>query len=148
MAYQWIYRAAALLLTLGTLGHTLGGMIRMSRRGPGAGEAADRVLAEMRDVHFVWRGMDSSWFRFWMGNGLGVSALLVLAVALLWILGFSSQASLRVLLPVAWALCISLALLGLVSGMYFGTRLAIVWGLIAALTILATLLAWRGLPRA
>jgi hypothetical protein len=54
MTTMILYRAAAVLLALGALGHTFGGMLGTARKGPGA--EADRVFAEMKAVRFNWRG--------------------------------------------------------------------------------------------
>lgn len=59
-----LYRVAAGLLFLGTLAHTLGGMLKMSKAGPGAGPEADQVLSSMKSVNFYWRGAYCTWFKF------------------------------------------------------------------------------------
>ena len=138
MLVSYLYRIAAGLLLLGAAGHTLGGMMRTARQGPGAGEAADRVMAEMKSVTFLWRGMESSWFRWWLGNGLSVSALLILAIVVLWVLGNPSARD--VMLPVAWAAFVSFSLLGFLGFKYFGTRIGIGFSLVALLTDIAVIL--------
>jgi hypothetical protein len=140
MVASILFRVAAGILALGTLGHTLGGMIGTARRGPGAGPEADRVLAEMKTVRFTWRGADVTWFGFWMGNGLGVSALLVLAVAVLLALGAVEPGSAGPLLPVAWVAAACLAALAVMGVRYFGARIGAVFGLVAALTGVGALL--------
>ncbi len=142
MLVTYLYRIAAVLLLLATAGHTLGGMLGTARRGPGAGEAADRVMAEMKSVTFVWRGMRSSWFRWWLGNGFSVSALLLLAVVTLWLLGDPGAAA--VLLPLAWAAFVSLSLLAVLAFRYFGIRIGIGFGLVALLTDVAVILSTIG----
>ena len=122
MSYLILYRISAGLLALGCLGHTLGGMLRTSRRGPQAGPQADEVLAAMKSVHFNWRGADSTWYAFWMGNGLGVSALLLIA---------THQ---QVTLPIAWATFVSLASLAALGFKYFPARIGAVFAVIALLT--------------
>jgi hypothetical protein len=136
-----LYRIAAALLTLGLLGHTLGGMMGMARKGPGAGPEANQVLASMKAVHFKWRGADCTWYDFWMGNGLGVSALIILAIAVLWILGGAGSSGIQLLKPIAWAAFVSLALLAAVGFAYFPARIGAVFALIALLTGIANLLA-------
>lgn len=136
-----LYRIAAALLTLGFLGHTLGGMIGTAKKGPGAGPEADQVLASMKSVHFKWRGADCTWYEFWMGNGLGVSALIILAIAVLWVLGGAGPSGIQPLKPIAWAAFASLALLAAVGFLYFPARIGAVFALIAVLTGVANVLA-------
>lgn len=129
-----LHRIAALLLAFGLTGHTLGGMLGTARRGPGAGAEADAVFASMRSVHFRWRNADCTWYAFWMGNGLGVSALLVLGVAVLWFLGGAAEAQREALLPLAWAAFVSLSLLAVVCARYFPAVIASLFGAIALLS--------------
>jgi hypothetical protein len=135
-----LYRIAAGLLAFGLVGHTLGGMLGTARRGPQAGERADQVLADMRAVHFKWRGADSTWYAWWLGNGLGVSCLLVLGVAVLWFLAGLSPEQRPAAQPLAWAAFASIALLGACGLKYFGLRIGSVFSIIALLTGAAALL--------
>jgi hypothetical protein len=129
-----LYRVSACLLLLGALGHTLGGMLGTARRGPQAGAQADEVLSAMRSVQFTWRGARSTWFAWWMGNGLGVTALLLLAIVVLWVLGGQDPAQRQASLPIAWAAFVSLTSLAILGFKYFGTRIGAVFGVIALLT--------------
>src|SRR5262245_15764047 len=101
-----LYRVGAGLLALATAGHTLGGMLGTARRGPQAGPEADAVMARMQAVHFNWHGADSTWFGWLMGNGLSVSALLLSAIVVLWVLGGDDPARHRAMLPIPWALAL------------------------------------------
>jgi hypothetical protein len=129
-----LYHVAACLLALSFAGHTLGGMLTTARLGPRAGERADQVLAEMRSVVFTWRGARSSWYAWWFGNGLGVSCLLILGVAVLWFLGNLAPDQRHAAQPLAWAASASLTLLGLTGIKYFGARIGGIFTLIALLT--------------
>lgn len=140
MATLILFRAAAVLLALGTLGHTLGGMLGIARKGPEAGPEADRVLAEMKGVHFQWRGGDCTWFGFWMGNGLGVGALLVLPVSILWILGATAPGSAGPLLPLASIVTAVLGILAALGVRYFAPRVGAVFGLVALFSLAGTAL--------
>lgn len=133
MAIHLLFHGAAILLAIGTLAHTLGGMLWTARKGVAAPEA-DRVLAEMRAVHFQWRGADATWFGFWMGNGLGVSALLAVTVLVLWTLGWTEPSGARPLLPLAWGCTAGLVAMTAVGVRYFATRVGAVFGLVAALS--------------
>lgn len=144
MEYFNLFRIACYLLTLGLLGHTLGGMLGMAKRGPGAGPAADDVLAKMKSVEFNWRGGKCTWFGFWMGNGLGVSALIVPVIAVLYTLGGMSAEQFQSVAAIAWATFFALAVLSVIGFKYFVPRIGIVFGLIAVLTGIATVRASFG----
>src|SRR5438093_12213769 len=117
-----LYRISAGLLLLATLGHTFGGMLGTARRGPRAGAEADRVFAEMKSVYFTWQGADTTWFKFWLGNGLCVSALFLPAIVALWVLGGLDPTVRQATLPIAVATLVALALTSLLGLMYFGPR--------------------------
>ena len=135
-----LYRISAGLLLLAALGHTFGGMLGTARRGPRAGAEADQVLAAMKSVHFRWQGADSTWFRFWLGNGLCVSALFVPAIVALWVLGGLDRTQHHAILPIAWAVCAGLALLALLGFKYFGPRAGVGFSVIAILNAVAIIL--------
>ena len=136
-----LYRICAGLLLLATLGHTFGGMLGTARRGPRAGADADRVFADMKSVHFMWQGADTTWFSFWLGNGLCVSAALVVPIVVLWELGGLDAAQRSMTLPIASAVFVSLALTSLLGFKYFGPRAGVGFGLIAVLTGVAIFVA-------
>lgn len=144
MRYLNLYGIGAYLLILGALGHTFGGMLGTARHGGQSGEPADVVFSNMKSVHFNWRGTDSTWYGFWLGNGLGVSALLLLAIVVLWTLGGLAPHQLRAVMPISWAAFISLALLSVLGFKYFATAPGVLFGLVAALTAIATVLAAFG----
>ena len=138
MRHLIIYRISAVLLAIGGgLGHTVGGMLGTASRGPQAGPEADLVMSQMRAVHFLWRGANSDWFDWWMGNGLSVSALLLPVVVVLWVLGRKGR---QVPLPIAWATFIGLTLLATIGFVYFGSRIGAVFALVALLTGTAVVL--------
>ncbi len=132
-----LYRICAGLLLLATIGHTLGGMLGTARRGPMAGPEADRVFDAMKSVQFRWQGADTTWFKFWLGNGLCVSALFVPAIVALWVLGGLASIQRHALLPVAWAVFASIALVALLGFKYFGPRAGVGFSAIAILTAVA-----------
>src|SRR6266566_105449 len=110
-----LYRICAGLLLLATLGHTLGGMLVTARTGPRAGAEADRVFRDMQFVHFTWQGADTTWFKFWLGNGLVVSAAFLVPIVALWVLGGLDPLHRRAALPIAWAVVASMALTSLLG---------------------------------
>ncbi len=128
-----LYRISAALLLLATLGHTFGGMLGTARRGPRAGADADRVFGEMKSVHFQWQGADTTWFKFWLGNGLCVSALFLPAIVALWVLGGLDATVRQATLPIAVATLVGIALTSLLGFKYFGPRAGIGFGVITIL---------------
>ncbi len=134
-----LYRICAALLLLATLGHTFGGMLGTARRGPRAGPEADRVFADMKSVRFRWQGAETTWFDFWLGNGLVVSAAFLVPIIALWVLGGLDATQRHGSLPIAWAVFASLALTSLLGFKYFGPRAGVGFGVIAILTAIAVL---------
>jgi hypothetical protein len=140
MGYNALYRVSAVLLLAGALGHTLGGMLGTARRGRQGSPEAERVFSAMKSVHFVWRGADSTWFGFWFGNGLCVSALLLLAIVVLWVLGGLDLELQRATMPIAWTTLLSLTLVSVLGFKYFGARVGAAFGLVALLIGIAVIL--------
>jgi len=136
-----LYRICAGLLLLAAVGHTLGGMLGTARRGPKAGPEAEHVFSLMKSVHFKWQGADTTWFRFWLGNGLCVSAAFLVPIVVLWVLGGLDATQRHVALPIAWATFVSVALTSLLGFRYFGPRAGVGFGVIAILTGVAIFVA-------
>jgi hypothetical protein len=118
-------------------------MVGTLRKGRQSGVEADEVFAKMKSVHFKWNGADCTWFGFWLGNGLSVSALLLLAIAVLWVLGGLAPNQ-RAVLPIAWAAFVSFALLSVLGFKYFAVGVGMMFGVIAALTGVAAILSSIG----
>jgi len=129
-----LYRISAALLLLATIGHTFGGMLGTARAGPRAGADADRVFRDMKSVHFQWQGADTTWFKFWLGNGLCVSAAFLVPIAALWVLGGLDATQRHAMLPITWAVFVGLGLTSLLGFKYFGPRAGVGFGVIAILT--------------
>jgi hypothetical protein len=144
MDYHLLYKIAGYLLCLGFLGHTFGGMLGTAKKGVGAGPEADEVLAKMKSVGFVWRGGKCTWYGFWLGNGLGVSALILPLIMTLLTLGGLEREQIAPFIGVAWFSFLSLALLTLLGFKYFVSRIGIVFGLIAVLVGIANYLVTVG----
>ena len=135
-----LYRICAGLLLLAALGHTFGGMLGTARRGPNAGPEAEHVLSLMRSVHFKWQGADTTWFSFWLGNGLCASAFMLPTIVALWVLGGMDPSQRAATLPLAWAVFAGLALTSLLGFKYFGPRAGVGFGVIAILSAIAIVL--------
>jgi hypothetical protein len=140
-----LYRICAGLLLLATLGHTFGGMLGTARRGPRAGADADRVFAEMKSVHFTWQGTDTTWFGFWLGLGLCTTAAWLVPIVTLWVIGGLDAMILQTtpIRVIAWTVCVSMALTSWLGFQYFGSRPGVGFGVVAALTAIANVLASR-----
>lgn len=136
-----LFRISAGLLLLASLGHTFGGMLGTARRGPQAGPEADRVFADMKSVRFRWQGAATTWFDFWLGNGLCVSAFMLTAIVALWTFGGLDPSLATATRPLAWAVFASLALTSLLGFKYFGPRAGVGFGMIALLTAVAIVMA-------
>ena len=141
MSHLILCRISAGLLLLATLGHTFGGMLGTARRGPRAGPEADQVFAAMKSVHFKWQGADTTWFKFWLGNGLCVSALFLPAIVTLWVLGGLDATQWQATLPIAWGVCAGIALTAMCGFKYFGPRAGVGFSVIAIITGVAILFA-------
>ena len=137
MSFYTLYQISAVLSLLGTLAHTFGGMLGTAKRGGVSVPKADQVFSKMRSTRFKWRGGDTSWFNMWMGNGLGVTALMVPATVVLWVFAGLPPGIVQSLLPIVWAIFLSFLGLSLIGFKYFVPRIGIVFGLIALLTGIA-----------
>lgn len=76
-------RSAAVVYALFTLGHTLGGMLGDTHRGP----QQTALFAAMRAYSFDVQGATRSYWDFYRGFGFMVSVLLAFTAMLCWILG-------------------------------------------------------------
>src|SRR5262245_48131609 len=141
--YFNLYRISCYLLVLATIGHTFGGILGTAQRGVGSPEA-DTVFAQMKSVHFLWNGADCTWFGFFLGNGLCVTALLFAASVALWTLGGLDAGKLRLVWPISAATFISLAATTLLGFKYFATGIGVGFGVIAVLTGIATIKSYPG----
>ena len=108
-----LYRAAAVLLILFAIAHTLG-----FRQPPDPKWGADAVVASMRSLHFDVQGSSRSYWDFFMAAGLSVGVLYLFAGILAWQLGGLPAEARARLRGVAWALALSFAALTVVSWLY------------------------------
>jgi len=132
-----LYRISAGLLLLAALGHTFGGMLGTARRGAQAGPEADRVFADMKSVQFRWQGAATTWFGFWLGLGLCVTAAWLVSIVALWWLGGLDAMQLHAARPIAWSVVVSMAVTSALGFKYFGPRPGVGFGLVAILTAIA-----------
>src|SRR5215467_3161951 len=99
-------RAAAVLLILFAIAHTLG-----FSQPPDPEWGADGVVASMRSVHFDVQGSSRSFWDFFMAAGLSIGVLYLFAGILAWQLGSLPAETRSRLRGVAWALALAFAAL-------------------------------------
>lgn len=131
-----LLHAAAVVSLLFFLGHLSGYPWT-----PGETSQAEAVVAQMRSVQFETLGAQRSYWDFYVGFGLLVSAGLLLVTATLWTLvPLMREQSARVVAPAVCALAF-LVVNAVLSQLYF-------FWLPTALAVLATLLLAAALLRA
>jgi hypothetical protein len=123
------FRVASVLLVLYTLGHTMGAVVAIPR----FGEASDTVVALMQSVHVRAQGADCTWYGFYRGFGVLVSAFFVLSAVLAWHLGGTARRARRELAPVAWTLFAGHLVGAVVAWVYFFPTPVVFSTVIAAL---------------
>jgi hypothetical protein len=120
--------AAGLLVVFCTL-HTAGGMLSNRSRG----SAADDVLSIMKNVHFTFMGADCTYYGFYLGFGLMVSAFLLFAAIVAWQLGGMGAGDRVRTAPIAWGLFACLVLTAVLSWAYFFPGPGVISSVIALL---------------
>ncbi|MFT3837615.1 MAG: hypothetical protein QM723_11525 [Myxococcaceae bacterium] len=115
MRFLTPFRLAAYLLLLFCAGHTAGGMLAQKS----LGADSDVVFAQMKTVHFVFNGADSTWYGFWMGFGLTVSAFLLLVALAAWQLDAVSAQAWPSVSVIAWGLVAAMAFNGVMAVKFF-----------------------------
>lgn len=91
------YRAAAVLLVLFSVGHTVG--FRQSDPTWGV----DPVIASMQSIHFTIQGFTRTYWDFFTGAGFTAGALYLFAAVLAWQLGGLPTESLALMRTTTWA---------------------------------------------
>src|SRR5262249_33955742 len=115
MKYLSPFRIAAALLVVFFLGHTGGGMLAQKS----LGLASDVVFASMKAVHFNFNGSDCTWYGFWFGFGLMVSAFLLFSAIVAGQLDKVRPDHWPSVSVIAWALVASQLATALLSFKYF-----------------------------
>lgn len=103
------------------------------------------MLASMRSLHFQTQGFTRTYWDFYIGFGLFVTVLLLLAAVMSWQLGAATVSEWRVLRPIAWSLTIGFALVIYLSARYFFAAPVIFSGLIFLCLAIGTFLGERSL---
>jgi hypothetical protein len=110
-----LFRIAAYLTLLFCAGHTAGGMLGQKSLGP----ASDVVFSAMKSTHFDFNGADCTWYGFWFGFGLTVSAFLVLVAVTTLVLDRVTPEAWPQVQSIAWALIAAMAFNGIIAWRYF-----------------------------
>ena len=125
------YRIAALLLLLFDAGHTSGF--------PWSDPKWAVDLDSMQSTHFYIMGFSRTYWDFYVGFGLFVSVLLLLAVVLAWQLGGLPPESLALMRGTTWTFALCFAGITVLSWKYFFV-IPIVFSI--AITLCLTVAAW------
>jgi hypothetical protein len=125
------YRIAAVLLLLLDAGHTSGF--------PWSDPAWGVDLGPMRSTHFYILGFDRTYWDFYVGFGLIISVILLLAVVLAWQLGSLPPESLAKMRGTAWTFALCFAGITILDWKYFFI-IPIVFSIVITLTL--TVAAW------
>lgn len=112
MKASTFYRAAAVVLFLFAIGHTLG----CREVDPAWG--LDQLLTSMQSTHFTVQGFTRTYWDFFVGAGFSVGALYAFAAVLAWQLGGLPAESLRGLRVTAWSFALCFAVITLVSAQH------------------------------
>jgi hypothetical protein len=115
MKHFTLFRSAAYLTLLFCAAHTAGGMLSQASLGP----ASDAVFSAMKSTHFEFNGADCTWYGFWFGFGLTVSAFLALVAVTALVLDRVTPEAWPQVQPIAWALVIAMAFNGVMAWRYF-----------------------------
>jgi hypothetical protein len=127
-----LYRIASVLLLLFDLGHTSGF--------PWSDPEWGVDLGSMRSTHFDVLGSSRTYWDFYVGFGLFVTAFLLLAAVLAWQLGSLPAETLAMMRGVAWALPLCFAAITVLCWRYFFI-IPIVFSSVTTVCLIAA--AWR-----
>jgi hypothetical protein len=108
-----LYRIASVLLILFAVGHTLG----FRQVDPKWG--IDSLIQSMRSVYFNANGSERTYWDFFVGFGLFVTALMVLASIVAWQFGSLSEETLASMRISAWGFVLCFAFVTFLSWRYF-----------------------------
>src|SRR5579863_1950590 len=125
------YRIAAVLLLLLDAGHTSGF--------PWSDPQWGVDLGAMRSTHFYIMGFSRTYWDFYVGFGLTISVILLLAVVLAWQLGSLPPESLARMRGTAWTFALCFAAITVLDWKYFFI-IPIVFSI--AITLCLTAAAW------
>jgi hypothetical protein len=139
MKASLLYRIASILLLLFAAGHTLG----FRQVDPKWG--IDSMIQSMKSMHFHANGSDRTYWDFFVGFGLFVTVLMVLASVVAWQLADLSAETLAHMRVTAWGFVLCFVFVTYLSWRYF-FLVPVIFSLVILLCL--TLAAWlSGNPR-
>ncbi len=127
-----LYKIAAVLLVLFAVGHTLG----FRKLDPDW--KVDQAVAAMQTVHFTAQGFERTYYDFYVGFGLFVSAFLLFAALIAWQLAAVPVEILRRLAVLRWGLVLCFLAVTIFSWKYFFVVPVVLSGLVTICFILGT----------
>ena len=112
MKVTLLYRTASILLLLFAAGHTIG------FRQVDSAWHVDSLVDSMKSTHFNANGSDRTYWEFFVGFGLLVTAWMVFAAIVAWQLGGLPAATLAQMRMVAWGFVICVGIVSSLSWRY------------------------------
>ena len=113
MKASLLYRISSILLVLFAAGHTLG----FRQIDPKWG--VDSLVQSMKTIHFNANGSDRTYWDFFVGFGLFVTVLMVLASIVIWQFGSLPSETLAAMRVSAWGFVVCFAVVVYLSWHYF-----------------------------
>ncbi|HLJ47214.1 MAG TPA: hypothetical protein VKU01_14455 [Bryobacteraceae bacterium] len=113
MKASLLYRISSILLVLFAIGHTFGFL----QIDPTWG--VDSLVQSMKSTHFNVNGAERTYWDFFVGFGLFVTALMLLASVIAWQFGSLPPATLSAMRLSAWAFVVCFAVVAYLSWRYF-----------------------------
>lgn len=113
MKASLLYRISAILLVLFAIGHTLG----FRQVDPKWGVSS--LVLSMKSIHFNVNGADRTYWDFFVGFGLFVTVLMLLAAIIAWQFGSIPVETLAAMRVSAWSFVICFAVVAYLSWRYF-----------------------------
>ncbi len=113
MRVSLLYRIASVLLVLFAVGHTLG----FRRIDPRWG--MDSIIGSLKSTHFDVQGLNRTYWDFYTGFGLFVTALLLFAAILAWQLAGLPRDVLLAMPVITWAFALCFVAVTVMSSRYF-----------------------------
>jgi len=113
MKASWLYRIASILMLLFAVGHTIG----FSQIDPKWG--VDSLIQSMHSIHFNVSGSDRTYWDFFFGFGLFVTALMVFSSLVAWQFSNLSVETLAQMRIGAWGFVASFGVVAYLSWRYF-----------------------------
>ena len=113
MKASWLYRISSILLVLFAIGHTVGFLQVDPKWG------VDTLVQSMKSIHFNISGSERTYWDFFVGFGLFVTVLMLLASLIAWQFGSLPPETLAAMRFSAWGFAACFAAVAYLSWRYF-----------------------------